>query len=362
MSQVRTALLTMVGLGLAMPVSGQITDRITIHGYSSFEVERRLSDIGRGDPNGSFDADLFDLVLNVQATDRLRVATDITFEHGAASEDNRGNVAIEYAFAEYFVTDALQLRAGKMFLHFGIYNELHTAKPTTLTVKEPLSTNKNNKFGSDFRFYPRWAVGLAARGQGGGASIEWDYIVQVTNGEQEETNPFEEDDNTAKAVAGRFRVSPLRDVTLGVSAYYDRMTELDANGDDTGERTSLISYGAHLEWLSPIGLGLQAEYTGGFVEPSVLTVGPKIERNAATAMVYQQIAERVTPYVRWEYLDPNLSIDDDIATMWVYGLNLRVDSGLFVKAELNTVQSGANNDRFAGTDFTEFKAAIAVGF
>lgn len=127
----------------------QIGRYLTINGYSSFEYEKLLGDEGKGDPNGSFDADLFDLVLNITPTDRLRIASDITFEHGAASEDNRGNVAVEYAFGEYTVMNALRFRASKMFTPFGIYNEIHTAKPAFLTVKEPLSTNKNHKFGME---------------------------------------------------------------------------------------------------------------------------------------------------------------------------------------------------------------------
>lgn len=143
-----------------------------------------LSSDGKGDPNGSFDADLFDLVLNFRPTDRLRVAADITWEHGVASEEHFGNAAIEYAFGEYAVSEALRFRAGKMFVHFGIYNEIHTAKPATLTVKEPQSTNKNHKFSSELRFYPRWLTGIAITGRRTIGGVDVDYIAQLANGEQ----------------------------------------------------------------------------------------------------------------------------------------------------------------------------------
>ena len=131
-------------------------DSFRVDGYSSFEFEKMFGDEGRGDPNGSFDADLFDLVLNWRGSDRLRVAADVTWEHGPATEDGRGNVAVEYAFAEYSFADWARVRAGKMFTPFGIYNEIHTAKPAYLSVKEPLSTNKPDKFGMPQRMYPRW--------------------------------------------------------------------------------------------------------------------------------------------------------------------------------------------------------------
>ena len=40
------------------------------------------------------------------------------------------------------MSDAVKLRAGKMFTPFGIYNEIHTAKPSIIILKEPNPTNK----------------------------------------------------------------------------------------------------------------------------------------------------------------------------------------------------------------------------
>ncbi|MBN1782996.1 hypothetical protein JW948_17815 [bacterium] len=123
-------------------LAGKLNENIRINGYSGFEFEKMFGDEGKGDPNGSFDSDLFDLVFNVTTADYLRIAADITWEHGAATEDGRGNAAVEYVFCEYLVRDWLKFRAGKMFTPFGIYNEIHTAKPVILTVNEPLSTKK----------------------------------------------------------------------------------------------------------------------------------------------------------------------------------------------------------------------------
>jgi hypothetical protein len=103
---------TLLGPRLAL---AQGSETFTLNGYSSFEFEKRLTDQGRGDPNGSFDADLLDLVVNFKPDSRLRVAADLTWEHGAATEDGRGNVAVEYGLVEYAFHDWLRLRAGKMF-------------------------------------------------------------------------------------------------------------------------------------------------------------------------------------------------------------------------------------------------------
>ena len=340
----------------------QIGRYLTINGYSSFEYEKLLGDEGKGDPNGSFDADLFDLVLNITPTDRLRIASDITFEHGAASEDNRGNVAVEYAFGEYTVMNALRFRAGKMFTPFGIYNEIHTAKPAFLTVKEPLSTNKNHKFGSALRFYPRWATGLAVLGDGTLSGIDFDYIVQLSNGEQSFTNPYEEDDNKAKALSARLRFIPADGVQVGLSFYRDMLSTYIE--DDQGELTvadeqiHLLSYGAQAEWNSG-NFGVEFEYVFGFIDPES---GVKISRDAFTAMVYYLIKDRFTPYVRYEYLNPNQDLDNDGANQFIYGVNINIDRGLFVKMEFNTVSAQRENQRFKGKAYTEFKAAVAIGF
>jgi len=169
----------------AHPVRAQYLSKLTINGYSDFEFEKQLEQEGNGDPNGSFDADLFDLVLNFQVTDKIRVSTGLTWEHGAATEDGFGNVAVEYAFVEYAFSDLMKVRVGKMFIPFGIYNEIHTAKPAFLSVKEPASTNKAERIVDDaFRFYPRWGAGIAVHGDGVIGERGFSYDVFLSNGDQ----------------------------------------------------------------------------------------------------------------------------------------------------------------------------------
>jgi hypothetical protein len=341
-------------------------DSFRLDGYSSVEFERQLDKVGRGDPNGSFDADLLDLVVNWRGSERLRVAADLTWEHGAAVEEGRGNVAVEYAFAEYAFADWARVRAGKMFTPFGIYNEIHTAKPTYLTVKEPFATNKNDKFGSAMRFYPRWGAGVALLGNGSLPLAAWDYVVAVTNGEQSRTNPFEEDDNGQKAVQGRVRVVLVDELELGGSFYVDQLSEpLDPTaGDPTGKHTRQLAYGAHAIWRSTFGPGLELEWVRGGVRPSSAAVGTKRWGQGATAMVWWTFADRFTPYARAEWLDPDEDVRNDRALQFIGGVNVRVAGGLVLKAELDKVRAQSANDRFSGGrgDYAEVKAAAVVGF
>lgn len=326
-----------------------LLEKVSIYGYSSFEYERQINSEGFGDPNGSFDADLFDIVINVQVNDKLRATADITWEHGAASEDDRGNVALEYGFAEYAFTDWFKFRAGKMFTPFGIFNEIHTAKPTYLSVKEAASTNKPKSIipGAP-RFYPRWGVGLALQGDSELFNKHIDYNLMFTNGEQEDTNPFEEDNNTAKAVNFRTRYDITDNFLIGSSVYYDDGVAVDT-----------------------LSLGAQFEYNRGNFHLLGEGVWGKIDSTANARLRHfgwflqpsYEFDNGLTPYFRFEHYDPNTTISGDHGYDAVLGINFNYNNLIF-KIE-NNYYFGANNSAYGGlpgNGYNEFKGAIVVGF
>ena len=349
-------------LGFSSPTFAVNWSDVNLNGYFSFEYEKNISGDPEGDTNGSFDLDLLDLVFNIKLSDKMRIATDITWEHGAATEDSFGNVAIEYGFAEYRFSNLVKVRVGKMFTNFGIYNEIHTAKPATLSVKEPLSTNKNNKMGSDVRFYPRWNTGLAILGATSWNDHDIDYVVQLTNGEDEEYNPYEEDPNTSKALSGRTRINVSDSLQLGLSFHLDHINSAyDTSGDDpvlTG-RAKLSSYGFHVEWEPKERLGVEFEYVTGSVNPDT---SAKKTRNAYTLMLSYEVNDIVTGYWRTETLEPDTNIDNDGANLNVIGVNLLIDNNAYLKLEIDSMQSDSANGKFDGADFTEFKASLSIGF
>lgn len=348
----------------------QINDNVFIGGYSSFEYEKQISDDGKGDENGSFDADLIDLVVSIQPHNRIRLAADLTWEHGAATEDGLGNVAIEYAYPELTIFNSLKVRAGKMFTHFGIYNEIHTAKPAFLSVKEPLSTNKNNKFGSDIRFYPRWQTGIGVLGNVILGSTEMDYIIQLSNGEylgDAGTNPHEEDNDHSKAVSGRLRFTLPIDLSLGLSLYRDNLSEYDEDEEFTNLELERFSIGAQANYM--VGnFGAELEFVYGTLDAASGTWSGPESRFAMTALVSYLLFDKLTPYARYEYLDPNSDVDNDAAQQIIYGLNWRIVGNLFLKGEVNSVFKDDNNT-YKGKliseeerSYHEFKAAFVLGF
>jgi hypothetical protein len=367
----RLILAAAVGLGALaaraeVPIIGS-GDSFRINGYFSLEFEKQLEKKGRGDPNGSFDADLLDLVLNWSASDHVRLAADLTWEHGPATEDGRGSVAVEYAWVEYAFGDWLRFRGGKMFTPFGIYNEIHTAKPAYLSIKEPLSTNKTDKFGTEFRLYPRYTMGLQVLGNGSSPLGDWDYVAGVGNGENEAgtLNPFEEDDNTQKAFMGRFRLQPMTRLQLGASFYTDQIAEYDDEGESTHKRTNLLAWGAQATWtLQSPAVGLELEYVGGDRRPSSASGLPEVRSNGGTAMAWWSPVEWATPYLRVEYLDPDTKVHKDEAWLVLGGVDLRLRGGLILKAEYDVTRAGTANARFSDgrNSFSEIKAAAVLGF
>lgn len=350
-------------LAWAAPAGAQLVnqDKIRINGYSNFEYEYSPNRLGRGDTQGSFDAQEFDLVLNIVPSDRLRLSTDLRWEHGISLEDSRGNMTISHGFAEYTVFDALRLRAGKMNVPFGIYNEIYTAKPAIFLYREPWVVSKPDKLGFPRRFFSRSGAGVEALGNASLGDMEADYVVLVSNGDSPRVadNQFENDDNSNKSVTARVRVKPIRTLTLGASFYNDQLDELDAvTGKVTGLRTRQRTVGG-LAQFAPGALLIEGEWIRGRLTPSsnVQQTGTGYYTSGSYL-----IAERYRPYVFYQRLDPNGTVDGDQAQIWGPGLNTRIDGSLFLKLEALRFTSGTNNAKMRGVPYTEFAAAIAVAF
>ncbi len=319
---------------------------VTFNGYTSLEFEKRLGGTGNADPEGSFDADLFDLVINARPVERVRATADFTWEHGPASEDGRGNVALEYGFVEYTVSNSLRIRAGKMFTPYGVFNEIHTAKPVFLSVKEAASTNKPERIVAAERFFPRWSTGIAAVGSTFAGDWSLDYNLMVANGEQDETNPYEQDNNSAKAITGRLRLESDT-MRLGVSMYYD----------DPGEMgITRLSPGGHFFWRRG-GFELNAELVAGIFEhpdgPDNTQLGGFIQPAFR--------AGKWVPYLRLDWVDPNIDVADDEGMSVLVGLNVEIASAFHLKAELERV-SGRDNSSLSGGHYQQFRSAIVLGF
>lgn len=368
-------LLALLGFSLA-GAAADWTEKMTINGYFSHEYEQHIDgdNSKRADHANSFDADMFDVVLNVQATDRLRIAADLTWEHGPQTEIGKGNVATEYAFAEYAVSDAVKIRAGKMFIPFGIYNEIHTAKPAFLIMKEPNPTNKMyfiEKGAEGINYFPRWGSGVAVLGDSEFKGVPFDYIFQVTNGDLDyyvgsvtDLNEYDKDDNQYKAVTFRTRADLTDDLQVGFSLYSDVLTAYGY--DDTEEewvavgKNRLESQGLQMLWHLTDRLALEGEVVTGTYQQQT---DDKIRRVSYSLLAsYLMPGDVFTPYFLYAQADPNLDRSGEKVIIHEPGVNIEIDHNMFLKVELFNVHSERYNTYHKGLDYTEFRTALAIGF
>jgi hypothetical protein len=344
----------LVILALSVPASAQeLTDRIVINGYTNFEFEKQVSKQGKGDKNGSFDADQIDLVFNVAVSERVRVAIDLSWEHGTATEDDRGNQALEYGFVEYAFSDKLKLRFGKMHTPFGVFNEIHTAKPAFLSVKEPPSLNKNSRVvGGGYLFYPRWGAGIEAHGDAVVRGMDLTYDVLVANGDSETVNPFELDENTSKSVTTRVRLDVTDNIRVGYSFYRDRLA--------SNVFTSLHSHGleaelnlARFRLLGEMAFGSLGLATGG----SQRQVGWYIQPS-------MHLSHGITPYLRYDSFNPNRDLTGVDGHVFLVGVNVELAKNFQLKLENNDFRGGSKSTLavFPGKGYNEIKAALVLGF
>lgn len=327
-------------------------DRITINGFGSLEFEKQFQKNGFGDAKGSFDNDVLGIAVNIYLNDRTRLSLESDWEHGTATGLSRGSLNLEYGFVEYTLAEWLKVRAGKFLVPFGYYNEIHNVAYTFETVKlaSPLSNTVRVARGA-YRFYPRHAVGIAFHGDStiGGKNVDYDFLI--SNGEQTNTNPFEFDDNSFKAVAARVRLDPAEKLRVGTSFYYDEVTE---RGFDR-----LIAQAVELEFnwkalrvLSEACIGWKRRTTGG-----------SFDQFGWYLQAAYRFKNRLAPYSRFEYVD-FLDSPGDQGFNLITGLNYEVNKNLYLKLENNHFWGGPKNGfaTLPGRGYDELKTAIVFGF
>ncbi len=154
------------------------------------------------------------------------------------------------------------------------------------------------------------------------------------------------------------RVEPHPTLKLGLSAYRDVQNVYDSEGAETDDHVTNAAFGASLEW-SLREVSVELEGVRGWI-PSGGTA--RTETLGLSALLSRRFGAHATPYLAAQYLDPDQDVSDDAALLFIAGVNVRVSSNLFLKAEIDRYSSQDANPRFKGVGFTQANAAIVVGF
>ncbi len=207
------------------PYLSSLGERTYLGGYVDLEFKD-----GKGDENQFFDQHRLVPFIYSDVSDRVKVSTELEFEHGH-------EVEVEFAQIDYLLNPAFNFRAGIMLLPLGKLNEVHDSPIQDLTER-PLVD----------RFIIPTTLRDAGVGAYGDLGEELSYMVTVTNGfkgldaagtsaitatnglrnasPQSDTlaDPFEQM-NDKLAYTGRLAWSPVLGSEIGASAMEDTYDE-----------------------------------------------------------------------------------------------------------------------------------------
>jgi len=216
----------------AKPYLGPNAVQVSIGGYLDHEFEWVR------DGGNTFDQHRFVPFITAQVSDRVRVSSEIEFEHGGlvkGSGDTDGEVKIEYAVLDFSMSEALNFRGGVILSPLGAFNVRHdtplndlTARPvvTRQLIPSTLSESGMGFFGS---FFPGEADRLdyeiyLVNGFDAGILADDELRVRGGRGSQKKDN------NENKAVVGRIGYSPDLGYEFGASVHsgvYDSAGDLN---------------------------------------------------------------------------------------------------------------------------------------
>ena len=332
----------------------------------SYKVSSSMKDSSSVDRKGSFDQYHFNILMEFPMSDNVTVKGHIEYEHvpqlsgkkiqideaGNKKVDvdtGKGEIKIEWAYLEYLLTNSIRLRGGMALTPFGIYNEIHDATPTYLSIRTPWGIYKTTSVGSlnNHAMFPKFSTGIFALGNYlSDSDLRVNYVFYISNGENFSKNEAERDDNDNKALGGRVMVSPISGLTVGGSFF-------------TGKKqTSATDMENHTAWAGSLdytihNIGLRAEYASSKLAD--------ITQKGSYGEVSYRVLRQMTPYLRYGMFDPDDEGDEDEWSELVYGINYELQPHFIIKIENRHFKGDTNNAKVSD-DYNELGAAVTVAF
>ncbi len=351
-----TGFIILAAVTLALPLD---PDRISLNGFVSFEAEQQIDAIGLGDPNFSLDADLLDLIFNFQIGENMRTVCDISWKHGHESSKNYGALDLEYVFIEHTFFDEIKLRIGKILTPFGNFNEILQAKPAYYSVDVPLSAEIVKQFApTSFLFFPKSGMGISIQGETVfqyTKSLEYHFFV--ANGLQDSsTNPYEMDGNISKSIAAQLRFSVTDNIKVGKSIYIDNPVH--------PIHRLIFSDGYEFEFNNGKFRLLSELTIGNLYKDKDITENSQVTQAGAYIQPSFSFESGLTPYFRFDILDPDIKLDDNYSFVTTLGIHYELSNWYMVKSEVDYFHFGKKSQvpQLSDAGYTTFKAALVLGF
>ncbi|WLE95760.1 MAG: TonB-dependent receptor [Candidatus Electrothrix communis] len=366
---VLAAVITGTGNGKA-----ELLDKVALHGFGSWAAGMTNNEnrYFLWTEDGNFEHLEAGLGIQAELYETVSVYVQASFN----STWLRTEAKMDYAFAEWSLSDQLNFRGGKVNAPFMLYSELYDARTARPFFNPPLGiynlgaeAYKGLGLTGTFTLAQDWAILYDLYGgtmvQHSNRRISYDDVDDIWHLE----NP---DQAVENMLGGRIMVTPPLDgLRIGLSAYsgdqkyyqHDSLTEYEEEWEDETLFNTL---------QQPVFVGLSIEYvldTWELRSEYLLTSqdDPGYQRNSVYAEAAYRFTEHWQAAVRYEYSTVNEFPDqgflDDFDSLrehkeLVLGLNYWFTPGLAVKCSYHLVQGNS----FTGpADDDEYKARLIAG-
>lgn len=310
-----------------------VEDRLYLYGYFDATPGYNRYDSG----TWGMDAYHWVTIFSWKISDKIRFVGDLTFEHGPYHKGKSGVGDIKArSFVQLKYNDALEVNVGKFLTPFGVYNVIHDATPTYLSVTSPRSLYWSRKIGENEsgadvkdRLFSKEAAGIWFYGIVNLTdvwSIEYhQYIVNGHSGPS--NNEYQTDDNNNKGLGGKIVLLANNNFRLGSSYYIERNGNLDGDAQ-------ILTYA--LEGAYSKGpFSLSGEYMKSNIEAhSDLSEANPV---AYYSQLSYAIIEALTPYLRYDSYENNTYNEDERIT--TIGLNYMLHPQTYLKGEYGFYKS-----------------------
>ena len=328
---------------------------VALHGFGSWSYGNTNSNVYlAGRPEGDYRRTDFALNLAAAVGDKLKIHSEVVWREG----DDGSAAGLDYAFAEYALSDNVSLRLGQIKQPFGIYTEVFAVGTLRPFIDLPQSL-----------YGPVGFVGQAYKGiglSGSAGSGSWSLAYDVYGGGQNLAKFFIPEAyyhgdpivagvgeiellSTRNVFGGRLVAhTPVSGLSFGGSAYSGTLDEAAAN------RRTVVA--GQLEYRS-----------NKFTLESEVAYLNQVGDEHSTAY-YAQAAYRITP--RWQVagqydylknvfdgIDPSAAPSLQFHKEGAVAINYWFSRSLVLKAEFHRV----SGNRFALPDPENLAAEITAG-
>jgi hypothetical protein len=335
----------------------------SLGGYGEFLYQGQAATLQDGTRVGStknVDALRMVLYAGYKFTDRIVFDSEFEWEHGGYSDESpEGEAIVEFAYLDFLISRAVNVRAGMMLVPVGFINERHEP-PTFLGARRPLVESEGGILPSTWN-----EDGVGLHGELPGHLSYRIYLMNGLDGSKFSGEGISGGRQMGKqanaqslAWTGRLDWTPLPGAIVGGSFYTGNSNQ---TGTGPALQTTLVDlhaeYRAHglqvrglyarstnsAAYLQTLGLSDPARETGTRQWGGYLEAGYDVLQGGTRSLI---------PFLRWERVDTQAEVIPTVVrdpglgrTVLTAGVNFLPIPNVAVKADYQRQENGARTGR-----------------